>query len=56
MPSKVKNASENEFYVSKSIVEKSIFALGSRKVLSENVFMSIAVLQEYLLANKLLNY
>lgn len=42
MPSKMKNASKNDFYVSKNIVEKSIFALGSRKVLPENVFMSIA--------------
>lgn len=50
----MKNPVGNEFYVSKSIVEKSIFALGSRKVLSENVFLW--VLQEYLLANKLLNY
>lgn len=38
----MKKASENEFYVGKSIVEKLIFALGSRKVISENVFMSIA--------------
>lgn len=38
----MKNASENEFYVRKSIAEKSIFALGLRKVLSENVFMNIS--------------